>query len=198
MNKELIIIALPVESKKYSYEDYLNWPDEERWEIIEGIPYNMSPAPSRIHQKISTELSRQFANFLVNKPCEVYAAPFDVRLCEKNDKDNEIYTIVQPDIVVVCDKNKLDKKGCIGAPDLIIEIISPKTAGKDKKIKRELYERFKVREYWIVEPEGKTVEVYTNGKDSLYGKSSIYTQEDSILIGVLEGLEITLHQVFDG
>ena len=124
----------------YTYEDYLLWSDEERWELIDGVPYNMTPAPSRVHQGISMELSRQIANHLAGKMCKIYAAPFDVRLPKSDEEEEQIETVVQPDLVVVCDGNKLDERGCKGAPDLIIEILSPYTAGKDMKIKRNLYE----------------------------------------------------------
>ena len=143
--------------KEFTYKDYLSWTDDERWEIIDGSPYSMSPAPSRKHQAISRELERQIANFLLNKSCEVFDAPFDVRLSEEGESNEETSTIVQPDIIVVCDENKLDDNGCIGAPDIVIEIISPATAVKDKKIKFSLYERRGVKEYRLVEPADNTI-----------------------------------------
>ena len=117
--------------ERYTYADYLSWPDGERWEIIAGEPYSMSPAPSRQHQQILGALFAKFYYYLEDKACRVYPAPFDVRLFQENDKHDEIDTVVQPDIVVVCDDKKLDDKGCQGAPDLIIEIISQSTAKKD-------------------------------------------------------------------
>lgn len=191
-------MALPLLKKgnTFTYGDYVNWPDEERWELIDGIAYNMSPAPSRRHQKISRELERQIANFLLDKPCEVYDAPFDVRLPEANEEDANIMTVVQPDIVVVCDHDKLDDAGCRGAPDLIIEILSPFTASKDMKTKLSLYEKHGVKEYWIVHPVDNTVLVFKLGKNKMYGKPDVYTAEDKIKTSILDGLEIDLNTVF--
>jgi len=181
---------------EYTYEDYLNWPNDERWELINGIAYDMAPAPSRTHQKISRELLTIFNTFLSGKKCEVYNAPFDVRLPESNESDNEIITVVQPDILVVCDKSKLDDKGCRGVPDLIIEILSPSTIHKDMREKFFLYERVKVKEYWIVHPEDKTVMVFMLEQDAKYRKPDIYFDEDKIRVGILDGFEVDLKSVF--
>lgn len=191
-------MALPQLKKgmNFTYGDYVNWPGDERWELIEGYAYNMSPAPSRRHQKISRDLEFQIVNFLAGKPCEVYDAPFDVRLPEADEQDEDIETVVQPDIVVVCDKNKLDEKGCRGAPDLIIEILSPFTAPKDMKVKLSLYEKHGVKEYWIVQPTDNIVLVFKLGKNKKYEKPEVYTEEDKIKTAILEGLEIELGKVF--
>ncbi|MCI5133225.1 MAG: Uma2 family endonuclease, partial [Candidatus Electrothrix sp. EH2] len=114
-----------------TYADYLTFPLDEHWEILEGVPYAMSPAPSRIRQRVSGRLFRQLDAFLEQKDCEVYYAPFDVRLPAGEETEEEVTTVVQPDLVVVCDPDKLDEKGCLGAPDLVIEIISPSTASMD-------------------------------------------------------------------
>ncbi len=180
----------------FTYGDYISWPDEERWELIDGNAYNMSPAPSRRHQEISQELGRQFSNFLIGKPCRVYSAPFDVRLPEADEKDEEIRTNVQPDIVVIGDEKKLDKKGARGAPDLIIEILSPSTSAKDMKIKLALYERHGVKEYWIVHPTDNTVMVFKLNINKMYGKPDVYAEDDKITTPILEGLEIDLDLVF--
>ena len=145
---------------RFTYKDYLSWPEEERYEIIEGEAYSMTPAPGREHQKICMELILQFGNFLRDKPCELYTAPFDVRLKSGKEKEDNISTVVQPDISVICDKKKLDDKGCLGAPDLIIEIISPSTASRDFKEKLDLYDKHGVKEYWIVDPATKIVMVF--------------------------------------
>jgi len=191
-------MALPKRKSenRFTYGDYLNWPDEERWELIDGIAYNMSPAPLRRHQKISMELGRQIANFLVDNPCDVYIAPFDVRLNEANEDDENIMTVVQPDIVVICDHDKLDDAGCRGAPDLIIEILSPSTTSKDMKIKLALYEKHGVKEYWIVHPVDNIILVFKLGKNKMYGKPEVYTAEDKIKTAILDGLEIDLDKVF--
>ena len=191
-------MALPAlkPGDKYTYGDYTNWPDDERWELIDGYAYNMSPAPSRRHQKFLLELGRQIANFLVDRPCDVYVAPFDVRLPEADEKNKDIKTVVQPDIVVICDPKKLDDAGCRGAPDLIIEILSPSTTLKDMKIKMALYEKHGVKEYWIVHPVDNLILVFKLQKNKMYGKPDVYTAEDKIKTAILKGLEIDLGPVF--
>jgi len=191
-------MALPLLKKgiNFTYGDYMNWPEDERWELIDGYAYNMSPAPSRRHQQISVELIKQIGFYLDDKPCSVYHAPFDVRLPEADEKDEDVKTVVQPDIVVVCDENKLDDKGCRGAPDLIIEIVSPATAPKDMKIKLSLYEKHGVKEYWVVHPIDNVVLVFKLGKNKMYGKPEVYTEEDKMKTAILEGLEIDLGKVF--
>ena len=180
----------------YTYGDYAKWPDEERWELIDGVPYNMSPAPSRSHQRILGDLHRQIANYLIGKTCEVYIAPFDVRLPKGDENDEQIDTVVQPDLVVVCDREKLDERGCKGAPDLAIEVLSPYTAGKDMKTKLNLYERVGVREYLIVDPVNKTVQVYQLEIEGRYGRPDIYTGTEHLKVGLFPDLEIELTSVF--
>jgi len=166
------------DEKRYSYADYQNWPNDDRFELIDGVIYNMN-APLRVHQKICIELSRQFANFFLNKTCEVYAAPFDVRLPKNSKAEDEIFDVVQPDLSVICDQKKLDDKGCLGAPDLIVEVLSPSTSSKDHIKKRALYERSGVREYWLVSPEERIVWVYEL-VDGQYQKPEIYNDQDKI------------------
>jgi Uma2 family endonuclease len=189
--------AIPVEdNKNFTYEDYVQWGEDHRWELIDGTVFNMSPSPSRKHQKISMELAWQLRTFLKDKSCEVYAAPFDVRLPEHDEPDDEIKTVVQPDISVICDREKLDDKGCRGAPDLIIEIVSPFTARRDMKDKLFLYEHHGVKEYWIVHPEEKIIMQYKLEKNNRCGRAAIFTDEDTILTDILPGLTIDLHLVF--
>jgi Uma2 family endonuclease len=184
--------------KKYSYADYLTWPDDERWEIIDGVPYNMSPAPTINHQRISVELVRQIANYLIDKTCEIFDSPVDVRFPKgKNNNDKEIFDVVQPDIIVVCDKDKIeDDKSCLGAPDIAIEILSPSTASKDFIKKRRLYEKNKVKQYWIVEPQEKEIYIYKLQDNGIYGSPEEYTKSDKIKVEDFEGLEIDLSMVF--
>ena len=191
-------MALPVLKKgnNFTYGDYVNWSGEERWELINGCAYNMSPAPSRRHQKISRELELAIGVFLTDKSCEVYDAPFDVRLPETDEADENIVTVVQQDIVVICDAKKLDDKGCRGAPDLIIEILSSETSSKDMKIKLALYERHGVKEYWIVHPIDNIVMVLQLDKNKKYGKPTVYSEEDKITTPILKGLEIDLSLIF--
>ncbi|MWQ40294.1 Uma2 family endonuclease [Glaesserella parasuis] len=147
----------------YSYDDYLKWKFQERVEIIKGKIMAMSPAPNRLHQRISMKLTKAFLDVFVNHQCELYVAPFDVRFPDSNGK---IKTVVQPDLCVICDSNKLDEKGCIGAPDLIVEILSPGNSKREMKDKYELYQEQGVSEYWIVRPEEQHIQIYVleNGR----------------------------------
>jgi len=135
------------ETDRFTYADLIVWPEEERWELIDGIPYDMTPAPSQRHQEIVTELIVQFGVFLRDSPCRLYTAPFDVRLPKSMENGMTASTVVQPDLLVVCDREKLDGKGVVGSPTLVVEITSPSTAGKDLREKRAAYERAGVPEY---------------------------------------------------
>jgi Uma2 family endonuclease len=155
----------------YTYADYLLWQFKERVELIKGKILKMSPAPSSFHQNISFEISGILYNFFKNKSCKVFAAPFDVRLInyKESTADNHITTVIQPDLCVICDRNKIDEKGCIGAPDLIIEILSPGNSKKEMDIKYDLYEENKVLEYWIVNPSEKTIAIYVLQNEKYIG-----------------------------
>ena len=185
----------PKPEQKYSYADFLTWDESERWEIIDGVPY-MQATPSRAHQEILGELLRQFANFLKDKPCKVYPAPFCVRLdTQKNNED--VKKVVEPDITIVCNNSKLDKAGCKGAPDMVIEILSPSTRRHDKIRKFNLYEKSGVKEYWLVDPDEKIVTVFTLQDDGRYGRPEMYTEEDKIKVSIFTELEINLDLVFN-
>jgi len=177
-------------AERYTYADYASWDDDNRYELIDGEVFMMS-APSVEHQGISGELFRQIANYLVGKKCRVFAAPFDVCLSGKGDEDD---TVVQPDILVICDKTKLDKQKCNGAPDMIIEVLSPSITKHDKLIKFNKYKQAGVREYWIADPVDKSVVVHIleNGRYFI----GAYEGEGSIPVHVLEGCEIDLSGVF--
>jgi Uma2 family endonuclease len=174
----------------YTYDDYLSWDDGVRYELIDGVVYMMSPAPNRAHQMISRELSRQFSNYLKGKKCEVYAAPFDVRLNNEDKND----TVVQPDITVVCDPSKLDDKGCVGAPDMVLEILSPSTSSRDKTVKFKRYLRAGVREYWIVDPMDRTLTVHI--LDGEHYRTATYGDDEKAPVHVLEDCIIDLAEVF--
>ena len=186
----------PEEDQGYTYGDYLTWPDEERWELIDGAAYCMSPAPAPRHQEELVELVRQFANHLRGKPCRVYVAPFDVRLPDADEPDETVRTVVQPDLVVLCDASKLDERGCRGAPDLVMEILSPSTSARDQRQKLALYERHGVREYWIVDSADRLVRIYRLGDDRHYGRDSVYTAGSSIAVRILPDLVIDTGAVF--
>jgi len=190
-------MAEPLRKRVFTYADYASWPDDEQWEVIEGDAYNMSPGAGITHQNVSGELFYAFKHYLRGKECRVYHPPFDVVLPENGETVNSATNIVQPDIMVICDKNKLfEDKCCVGTPDLIVEILSPSSASRDMKYKFSLYERFGVKEYWLVDPVYKTVQVYTLGIDKLYGRPAIYSSEDKIKVGIFADLEIDLKIIF--
>lgn len=156
----------------------------------------MSPAPSRQHQQILGELFKAFSDFLRERTCEVYFAPFDVRLFTENKKDADINNVVQPDLSVVCDKNKLDDKGCHGAPDLIIEVLSPSSIKMDRWNKYRLYEKAGVKKYWLVDPTNQSVEVHLFVSQQ-YEFQGIFTKEDTVSVHLLPDLTIDLNEIFD-
>ena len=191
-------MALPKfkEEDRFTYADYPTWDDDQRWELIDGEAFCMSPGPSRLHQKWLGELYRQFANYLLGKPCEVYIAPFDVRLQDSLDaSDDETIIVVQPDLMIICDPGKLDDSGVKGAPDLVIEIISPSTAKRDIKIKFELYQRYGVKEYWIMYPNDRTMLVYRLSDDNHYGVPEVFGETDVVPVPLLGDLVIDLGKV---
>ncbi len=188
-------MPIPLHKKKQdTYADYLEWPEDERWELIDGVAYNMGPAPSTRHQFVFGGLFYQIYKFLLGRKCSVWAAPFDVRFHEGITNDDSIIDVVQPDLVVICDPSKLDDRGCLGAPDFIVEIISPSTAGKDYILKSKLYEKNGVKEYWIVHPIDNIIQVYLLDGDKYHISS--YEGKGSIEAATLPGLIIDLDIVF--
>jgi len=178
-----------------TYADNLQWNIDEVFEIIKGKVFKRNATPRLKHQRISWRISSKLANFLEGKSCEGFYAPFDVRLPVNSKKNEDIYTVVQPDICVVCDKSKLDEAGCIGAPDLIIEILSKGNNKKELKYKYEVYEESGVKEYWIIHPDEETLLVYTlvNNK---YQASKLFTSGDVITTTILPDFELDLEKVF--
>jgi Uma2 family endonuclease len=162
----------------FTYADYKSWPEGERWELIDGQAFAMSPAPSNFHQLIVGELFRHIANYFHGKPYRPFVAPFDVRLPVAGTADQQIDTVVQPDISLVCNPDKLkDNHGCLGAPDWVIEVLSPSTAVHDQRTKRALYERHGVAEYWLVHPGDRSVTIYRLDNQA-YGKPLVFGTED--------------------
>ena len=192
---EGIAMALPAEKTHFTYSDYLEWDGPERFELIEGVPYLMA-SPSDVHQEIVVELSRQLANFLFGKKCRLFTAPFDVRLFERNgESPDDVDTIVQPDLLVVCDSTKIDRKGVHGAPDLVIEVLSPGTARHDRLIKLNQYQAAGVREYWLVSPEEQTVQVsLLDG--GILRPTEVYNRDGIAKVITLDGCFIELEKVF--
>jgi len=183
--------------KVFTYSDYSTWSDDKSYEIIGGRAYNMAPAPGERHQGVSGELYLEFGNYLRGKKCKVYHAPFDVVFPEEGETFESATNVVQPDIVVICDRDKITHRGCFGAPDLVVEILSPSTAPRDMKDKRRLYQSFGVREYWIVDPVHKTVQVYKLDEKGKYGFPETFAGDDKIKAGIFnDELEIDLAVIF--
>ncbi len=178
-------MSLALKDHQYHcYGDYLTWPDDIRYELIDGDAYLMAPAPDLAHQEVAGEIFRQAANALLGRPCRALIAPVDVRLPKLDEADERIDTVVQPDVLVVCDANKLDRRGVRGAPDWVVEVLSPSTAGHDQIKKRQLYERHGVHEYWLIHPVDRVLTVYRliNGE---YGKPELYELRGETAVGVL-------------
>ena len=187
------------ESIRYTYADYLTWLDDKRRELINGFIHLMS-APLRRHARVTSQLNNRMDTFIrKNKgKCHVYHAPFDIRLpLQGSLDDDKIYDVVQPDICVVCDRAKLDEKGCIGAPDLIVEVLSPSTLKYDWNYKFNLYEAAGVREYWIVDPKAKVVNVFLLQPNGKYDLGTEYESGQKAPVHILDGLEIELNELFE-
>jgi len=185
--------ALPKEKRHFTYADYKEWElaEGERYEVIYGEAYAMA-APNARHQEISTVLVSQFYNYLQGKPYKVYPAPFDVRLFYEEDESDD--TVVQPDITVICDEKKRGYEGCRGAPDLVIEILSPSNTAIEMERKLKLYQNAGVREYWIIDPENNGVTVYQFQKGAI--QFFTYESANTVPVAIFPGLNITLEQVF--
>lgn len=182
-------------SKQYTYADYMKFEYDHMVELIKGKIFKMSPAPKLYHQQISMSLSAAIFQHFVSKNCQVLSAPTDVILPIRNQKKNKATTVVQPDILIVCDPSKLVSEGCLGAPDFIVEILSDSTAKKDMNDKYQVYEESGVREYWIVMPKEQLVEVFhlENGK---YNRVKTYTSDEMISPVIFPDLKINLDEVF--
>jgi Uma2 family endonuclease len=187
--------------KLYTYADYMTWTDDKRRELIRGVIYDLLSAPTRLHAKLSGKIFNMATNFVNRRKgkCEIYHAPFDVRLPSKTDEtsDDKIYSVVQPDVCVICDPSKLDDRGCVGAPDLIVEVQSPSTAKRDLEEKFDLYEESGVREYWVVLSQAKTVRVFSLQDNGRYDEGKDYGFDDKAPVGIFDGLEIDLRELFD-
>jgi len=183
--------------KVYTYADYLGFPEDARVELINGVIYDMSPAPSRVHQEIIFELTLIIGNYIKqnNKPCKVYTAPFDVVLVEEGQDEKQSPNVVQPDVSIICDKKKLTDKGCVGAPEMIIEVVSENNPSHDYVRKLNLYNQYKVREYWIVNPNNQTILVYRLKDTEGYLPPELYTFNDKVKVGIFEDLIIDFAQI---
>ncbi|MDR2181889.1 MAG: Uma2 family endonuclease [Treponema sp.] len=187
--------AIPGKEQHFTYADYRAWElDEgERFELINGTAYVMT-GPNDFHQAICVELIAQIADYVRGKPCKIRPAPYDVRLFYAEDGSDD--TVVQPDISVICDEKKRGPDGCRGAPDMVVEILSPSNTGEEYVRKFNLYMKAGVREYWIVAPESKTVQVFVLQNGAYAG--TVYDSGAVLSSAVLEGLSVTLGDVFAG
>lgn len=182
-------------TKTYSYADYYSWKFQERVELLKGKIMQMSPAPSRVHQTLQAKIGTKLYNFLENEACQMFYAPFDVRL-ERVKDDKKVQNVVQPDICVVCDITKLDDRGCSGAPELVIEILSPGNTKKEMKYKFELYEAAGVLEYWIVDPTEKVIFQYVLENKQFINHRPLI-EEDSIQSVAISGFLLPLASIFE-
>lgn len=183
-------MSLPVRDQaRHTYSEYLTWSDGERYELIDGIAYAMTPSPSRAHQRIVGNLFRQIADALEASTCEVNIAPLDVRLPQEGECDPDIATVVQPDVFVVCDLAKLDGRGCLGAPDWVIEVISAQSAAYDQIKKLAIYERHGVKEYWIVHPIDRIIFVYRLDGER-YARPSIHELKGTLASATVPAVTI--------
>ena len=187
--------AAPKLKERFSYADYLNWSEDERWELIDGIAYDMSPAPTPRHQKVSFTLSRIIADYLDDKSCELYPAPFDVKLSDET-MDELVDSVVQPDLSVICDMELLDERGYNGAPTLVVEVLSESTASKDLAEKYFLYQKPGVKEYLIVNPWAETVTSHILNEAGKFSSPTTYSKEDNMPVAAMAGLTIDLSKVF--
>lgn len=174
---------------RHTYADYLTWGEDARYELVDGMAYLMAPAPLLEHQETVGEIYRQLANALAGTSCRAFVAPVDVRLPKHDENDEAVETVVQPDVLVVCDPSKLDRRGVRGAPDLVIEVLSAATASHDQVLKRRVYERAGVREYWLVHPVDRVVTIYRLS-DGQYGRPDVFELAGTTPVGVLPGVAI--------
>ncbi|MDR2234172.1 MAG: Uma2 family endonuclease [Tannerella sp.] len=186
-------------TKRYTYADYLTWLDGQTRELINGMIQKMSPAPRLVHARVNRVILWNLETFIrkYKGACEVFTAPFDVRFPRQGETaDNKIDTVVQPDICVVCDLSKLDERGCCGAPDLIVEILSPATLKKDVTYKFALYEAASVKEYWIVQPKDKSITVFLLQEDGKYDDGTPYELEGQVPVHIFDDYPIDLDDIF--
>jgi len=183
----------------WTYRHYLSWPDGERWELIDGKTYSMSAAPRQLHQELLWHLTGIFRDFLKGRSCKGFASPFDVILPRGDEADEDVDTVVQPDLVVFCDRSKLTERGARGAPDLVVEILSPSTSKKDQHEKLDLYRRSGVREYWIFDPGNRWLCVYRRDPEGQFDEGELREplgDYGPMASTVLEGFAIDPRELF--
>jgi Uma2 family endonuclease len=183
-------MAYPAEiiPQRFSWNEYKDWPEDERWELIDGEAYNMSAAPNIRHQRITGNFFVALTLHLKGKGCTAFIAPTDVVFDD--------YNIVQPDVLVVCDPSKITDANIQGAPDLVVEVLSPSNSTREKKLKRALYQRFGVREYLLVDPASDLVERYLL-ENGVYGRSDVFAWHEELLLAILPELVVPLWEIFE-
>jgi Uma2 family endonuclease len=181
--------AHALQTHRYTWSDYQSWPEDERWEIIDGVAYNMSPAPSTRHQTVTLKFAAKLEQKLSGKRCRPFVAPTDVKFSETD--------VVQPDILVVCDPSKITSSHIEGAPDLVVEVLSPSTLPKDLREKKALYQRGGVKEYLVIDPLENYAQRYLLDENGRYGEAQVFGAQDRLAVAVLEEVEIALWEVFE-
>ncbi|MCF6094901.1 Uma2 family endonuclease [Microaerobacter geothermalis] len=190
-------MALPYQEGNFTYMDYLKLGEELRYEVIDGQIYNMTPSPTPKHQDVITQLSVDFGLYLRGKQCRVFVSPIDVCLSDEREDLNKVKEWVEPDLVVVCDKNKIGDKRIIGSPDLVVEVLSPSTAKKDRMVKYNRYQRAGIKEYWIVDPVHETIEVYLL-EGGAFKQGGTYFKDDTLPVSIFKDFMIDLSNIFRG
>jgi Uma2 family endonuclease len=183
-------------SQRFTYADYLNWPEDERWELIEGVPYAMAPAPTPDHQAVVAELTAQAVAWFRGKECAPYASPIDVLFAQADESDDQVETVVQPDLIIVCGRAKVDRRGIRGAPDFVAEILSPSSASRDQIIKAALYEKHGVREYWVIDPVERLVTIRILAKGRAFSAPRFVEAKGKLPVSIFEGFEFDLDFAF--
>lgn len=192
---EITMAEEPSAQYTYTYADYLQWKFEERLELFKGKIFKLA-APNTKHMVVGRNLFLQIGNYFKNTTCFAFITPFDVRLPVKNrKKDNEITTVVQPDLGVVCDRSKIDERGCCGAPDLVVEILSPGNSEKEVQLKFELYEEAGVKEYWLINPVEENMVVFVLGDDAKFGGAKMYAGK-TVSSAAIPSLKINMNEIF--
>ena len=184
-------------TKTYTYADYFKWKFAQRVELIKGKIFKMGPAPNTSHQRLVGAIYLRLANFLDKQPCSVFVAPFDVRFLRRSNGDTDIITVLQPDVCVICDASKIDSRGCLGAPDLVVEVLSPGNNAKELKNKYDIYEESGVKEYWIVSPQNRWLRICTL-VDGKFKESPYYLSGDIAQSAVLNGFSLNVADLFNG
>lgn len=198
-NEDKNLVKEPdIEYGRYTYADYLTWEMDEMVELIKGKVFKWAAAaPSTSHQKVSLRLGSAFLIFLNDKPCQVFQAPYDVRIPIKSKRNQDIDTVVQPDLCVICDESKIQESGCLGAPDLVVEILSPGNNRKELRFKYDVYEESGVTEYWVIHPVEQTLLIYSL-IDGNYRSSGLYVSGDVIESACIPGFKLNLEDIFEG